>query len=99
MGLLLEKEGKEVTAKLYVLKDKSGFVFDEELATGKYVPDRKALVLVPAGIPMLSSLEEWIAVGGPHFVVPIGKSPTNLSLVIKSPGVPGLPTEFRRFYE
>jgi hypothetical protein len=99
MGLVLEKEGKDVTAKLYALKDNSGFVFDEELATGKYVPERKSLVLIPAGIPMLSSVEEWIAVNGPHFVVPIGKSPTNLILEIKSPGLPGLPTDFRRFHE
>lgn len=99
MGLVVEKEGKNVTATLYDLKDGDGFVIDRELATGKYLPERKALVLIPAGVPLLSSLEEWVALNGTRFEVPLGKTATNLIATLKSPGLPEMPTEFLRFRE
>jgi hypothetical protein len=99
MGLVLEKEGKSVTAVLYDLKDGGGFVIDREVAVGKYLSGRKAFVLIPAGVPLLSSIEDWVAMNGMHFEVPLGKSATNLIATLKSPGLPALPTEFLRYQD
>lgn len=99
MGLVLEKEGEKVTAALYDLKDGGGFVIDREVATGKYLPERKAIVLIPAGVPLMSTIEEWVALNGTRFEVPVGKTPTNLIATLKSPGLPEMPTEFLRFRE
>ena len=99
MGLVFEKDGPHVTATLYDLKQRDGFVVDREVAAGKYFPDRKAFVLIPSGAPLFASIEEWIKVNGMRFEVPLGMSATNLIATMKGTGLREIPTEFLRFRE
>jgi len=97
-GLVVEKQGAAVTATLYDLKDGNGFVIDSQLATGRYWPDKNAIIL-PIGLTPLISAEDWIAQDGPRMEIPIGQSATNLFAMFKSLGPPGMSIELLRFVE
>ena len=94
---MLEKQGKVVNAVLYELKPGAGFVTDRQLASGRYFPGRQAFLLPIGPAAALTDIEDWVAMKGAYFEVPVSARPTNLVANLRSPGLPDMPMEFRRW--
>jgi hypothetical protein len=96
-GLVLTKEGSELRAELYRLKDGPGFDIDERIGIGKYHSDRKAFILMLADPRIMLAQEEILAQGGPYFEIPLPQPGSNLVSVFVSPGVPRITTDLVPF--
>ncbi len=68
-GLIVEQQGDRVTATFYDLKPVEGFEVEAPLARGQYVAKVNAII-IPLGMPISTSLEQWLQAGGPHLAIP-----------------------------
>jgi hypothetical protein len=69
-GLILEQEGQKIAATLYRVEPSDGFVIKEKTAEGKFYPEKKQIVF-PLFMQGVFSVDDWIAAGGSHVVVPL----------------------------
>jgi hypothetical protein len=68
-GLIVEEQGDRVTATFCDLKPTEGFEVQAPLAHGQYVANVNAII-IPLGMPVSATLEQWLQLGGPHLAVP-----------------------------
>lgn len=83
-GMVLEQEGKNISAALYTLEDGDGLLIRQKESQGKFFPDRQAIIF-PLYTPIAVPVEQWIAASGPHIVVPWTPGTSSLTGLLKDP--------------
>lgn len=68
-GVILEQQGNRISATLYRVEPGEGFVIKEKASDGKFYPDKKQIVF-PLFMQGVFSVDNWIAAGGSHVLVP-----------------------------
>lgn len=84
-GIVVEQHGEDIRARFCALKPGPEFTIDAVLASGTYLPARKALIF-PLGMPEATSVEDWLALGGPHLRVPFEPKASRLIGELSSAG-------------
>jgi len=82
-GMVVEQEGKRLSAALYTLEDDGSTIRQKE-AQGKFSPERQAIIF-PLYNPLAVPADQWISAGGPHIVVPWTAGASSLIGTLKDP--------------
>jgi hypothetical protein len=76
-GIIVEQEGRKVSATLYRVEPGEGFVIKEKASDGKFYPGKNEIVF-PLFMQGVFSVDDWVAAGGSHVVVPMDRPGSSL---------------------
>jgi len=84
-GFTLDKREGRIVGKFCRLEPGEGFKIKSSSPEGEYMPSKKALVLLYHEVPVIGSMQEMMAAGMPHVVIPLDPKATELKGQLVSP--------------